>query len=172
MNPFVPRRTQVSGPPWPLPSEAFSLDNPLPPLHSVIGSLTSLARPNPRVSAFQSTDRSINQRPSHTHLLFPQTTRFTPASSSILNHTRITSDADVHPFKPITSRPNSLRRPQYLHINGHSTPPSPSRLVILCFSFLAMASRIDRSSGSFGERTGTLPCADGEQAVARKRLLG
>lgn len=144
---FVTLCTQVSGPPWPLPSGPFSLSNkplPIPPLNSVIGSLTSLCLAHSTGSdqSNQSTAQSIIGQLALT-FSSPQTTRFQsqPAHSSILTH--------IHTEKPhvpstqvhqVSVEFNCLRRPHRLYINGHSAHSYTSQLLITCLSFFILHS--------------------------------
>lgn len=88
---FVTLCTQVSGPPWPLPSGPFSLSNkplPIPPLHSVIGSLTSLCLAHPTGSdqSNQSTAQTIIGQLALTFSSPPDNEISIPASSFINPH--------------------------------------------------------------------------------------
>lgn len=158
MNPFRTTSYQVSGPPWPLPSAraVLSWTNPCcpSPFCHRLTDLTRLAHPMGLINPI---NRPFNQSSvnSHSPSLPPDDEiSLQPAHRSSLTSTSDPEKPDVHPPRLIRSRPNCLRRLQRLYVNGHSTHPPPSHIIISCLSFLAMASRIDKSSGFSGERNG------------------
>lgn len=142
---FVTLCTQVSGPPWPLPSGPFSFSNkPLPfhPLHSVIGSLTSLCLAHPTGSdqSNQSTAQSIISQLALT-FSSPRTTRFQsqPAHSSILTH--IHTEKPHVPSTQVHQVSVELPAPTHrLYINGYSAHSYTSQLLITCLSFFVLRS--------------------------------
>lgn len=149
-------RTQVGGPPWPLPSGPFSLSltQTPAPLRSVIGSLTSLARLAHPAWLINPINCPLDQSSASSHSpSSPPDNEITPASSSILPHAHISKRPDVRPPSSIIhSRPDCLRRLRRSY-NADAVPiHSLLRLSFLYSSHLAMASRIDKHSGFSGER--------------------
>lgn len=162
---FVTLCTQVSGPPWPLPSGPFSFSNkPLPfhPLHSVIGSLTSLCLAHPTGSdqSNQSTAHSIITQLALT-FSSPQTTRFQsqPAHSSILTHIHTEKpqvpSTQVHQVSVELPAPTTSLVYQWTQCSFLPFAAPHYMLVVLRSSFFEMASHTDNSSGFSGGRTGS-----------------
>lgn len=150
-------RTQVGGPPWPLPSGPFSLSRTSPCAPPFCHRLTDLTRPpGPSRGLINPINCPLNQSSASSYSpSLPPDNEITPASSSILPHAHIPKRPNVRPPSSIIhSRPDCLRRLQRSHSADAVPIHSLLRSSFSYTSHLAMASRIDKNSGFSGERFG------------------